>query len=88
MIYTAQTVGALISSNNIEPAIRFCGLNGVINIGFLITIASNFSLWVFVMILQNSSVFATSVFFARLVSGVGCGLINSACLISRVGGKN
>jgi hypothetical protein len=83
VIYTGQTAGALLASKYIEPAIRMLGLNGAINIGFFILIASNFALWVFVLIIVNSSDFATCVFCTRLASGIGSGLINSACLISR-----
>lgn len=51
-------------------------------------IASNFALWLFVLIIVNSSDFATCVFCTRLGSGVGSGLINSACLISRASKKS
>lgn len=78
----------MFSSKYIEPAVRLLGLNGVINIGFFILIASNFALWLFVLIIVNSSDFATCVFCTRLASGIGSGLINSACLISRANQKN
>lgn len=88
LIFTGQTAGALFASKYIEPAIRVLGLNGAINVGFFIMIASNFALWLFVLIIVNSSDFATCVFCTRLGSGIGSGLINSACLISRASKKS
>lgn len=88
LIFTGQTAGALFASKYIEPAVRMLGLNGAINIGFFILIASNFALWLFVLIIVNSSDFATCVFCTRLASGIGSGLINSACLISRASKKS
>jgi hypothetical protein len=45
--------------------------------------SANFALWLTVERITNSSDFATFVFLARFLSGLGSGLIDSACLISR-----
>ncbi len=60
------------------------GLTGVINLGFLILICANFGLWIIVLLTENSSDFATCIFLTRLISGIGCGLIEASCLISRI----
>lgn len=67
----------------IEPAHRMLGINPVINIGFFILILANFGLWMSVLFIENSSDFATISFLMRFLSGIGCGLIDSSCLISK-----
>ena len=74
----------MLSYKFIESSIKMFGLTGVINLGFLILICSNFGLWIIVLLTENSSDFATCVFLTRLVSGIGCGLIEASCLISRI----
>jgi Na+/melibiose symporter-like transporter len=73
----------LISFKLIEPAIRWFGLKNAINLGFLILTLANLALWLSVLQIDNSSDFATLVFVSRFISGIGSGMIDSACLISR-----
>lgn len=83
VMFTGQTCGTMLTYKFIEPAVRTCGLNKVINLGFFTLVTANFMLYTSVLLIVNASDFATAVFIARFVSGVGCGLIDSSCLISR-----
>ena len=80
---TGQTCGMLVSFKFIEQALNFIGLNASINLGFLMLTSANFALWITVDRIINSSDFATLVFLSRFLSGLGSGLIDSACLISQ-----
>ncbi len=83
VMFTGQTCGTMLTYKFIEPAVRTFGLNKVINLGFFILVAANFMLYISVLLIVNSSDFSTAVFLTRFVSGIGCGLIDSSCLISR-----
>ena len=83
VMMTGHTSGVLISYKVFEPLIRLFGVNSVLNIGFTILVLANFGLWLCVIYVENSSDFAFIVFVSRFVGGVGSGLIDTSCLISR-----
>lgn len=83
IMFTGHTSGVLLTYKFITSAIKYYGLNSVVNIGFFILVISNFALWLVVAYIENSSVFATAVFAVRLFGGMGSGLIDASCLISR-----
>ena len=83
VMLTGHTAGVMFTYKFIDYAIKFAGLNGVVNLGFFILIVSNFGLWICIVIIKNSSDFATCVFVTRLIGGIGSGLIDASCLISR-----
>lgn len=83
VMMTGHTSGVLISYKIFEPLIRIFGVNSVLNIGFTILVLANFALWLCVIYIENSSDFAAIVFLSRFIGGVGSGLIDTSCLISR-----
>ena len=83
IMFTGQTCGMLISFKVIEPVLKCFGLNYALNLGFFMLTSANFALWCAVLKLDNSSDFATLVFLSRFGSGIGSGIIDAACMISR-----
>lgn len=83
IMFTGHTSGLMVTQKFIEPLVKTTNLNKIIHIGFFILVSANVLLFVAAYLINNSSDFATAVFLARLTSGIGSGLIESSCIISR-----
>jgi len=83
IMFTVHTSGLMVTQKFIEPLLKTTNLNTLIHLGFFILVSANILLFIAAYLINNSSDFATAIFLARLTSGIGSGLIESSCIISR-----
>jgi MFS family permease len=83
VIIAGHTAGFIFGYSQIEFLVRRFGIKTILNLGFLLLTVSSFALWHSTKDFSRASDFAAANFLSRLFGGIGCGLLNTACLISR-----
>jgi hypothetical protein len=78
-----HTAGFIFGLSQIEFLVRRFGIKTILNLGFILLTVSSFALWHCTTDFSRASDFASAIFMSRLFGGIGCGLLNTACLISR-----
>lgn len=83
VIIAGHTAGFIFGYSISEFLVRHFSIKSTLNLGFILLTATSYILWHSTRDFSRASDFVAAIFLCRLFGGIGCGLLNTACLISR-----
>lgn len=82
ILIAACTVGELVACRFTEPVVSYLGTKWSLQLGFVFMIATSYAFWS-ISYIKNDMDFAMYAFIARMLNGIGSGLLRSVILIAR-----